>query len=103
MMRWKTTVSMLVAAVLAGTVLIGSRAARAEDETAATYRAKCFGCHGAAADKRFNAALPEQEMIDAILKGKKAEKPPHMPAYADKGITADQAKALVDYMKQLKK
>jgi hypothetical protein len=36
------------------------------------------------------------------LKGKKAEKPPHMPAYESKGVTAEQAKALVDYMKQLK-
>jgi hypothetical protein len=37
-----------------------------------------------------------------VLKGKKVEKPPHMPAYAEKGVSAEQAKALVDHMKQLK-
>jgi hypothetical protein len=40
--------------------------------------------------------------VEIVLKGKKAEKPPHMPAYATKGVTAEQAKALVDHMKQLK-
>jgi hypothetical protein len=40
--------------------------------------------------------------VQAVLKGKKPEKPPNMPAFEDKGITADQAKALVDYMKSVK-
>jgi|SRR5687767_14732008 len=70
-------------------------------DAAATYK-KCVACHGQKAEKKFNEALPEQELVDAILNGKKPEKPPNMPAYADKGITADQAKALVDYMKTLK-
>jgi hypothetical protein len=30
------------------------------------------------------------------------EKPPNMPGFAEKGITADQAKALVAHMKSLK-
>jgi len=41
-------------------------------------------------------------MVQAILKGKKGEKPPNMPAFEEKGITADQAKELVALMKQLK-
>jgi hypothetical protein len=40
--------------------------------------------------------------LQAVLKGKKPEKPPNMPAFEDRGITADQAKALVDYMKSVK-
>jgi len=40
--------------------------------------------------------------VQIILKGKKAEKPPHMPAYETKGINAEQAKALLDYMKSLR-
>jgi hypothetical protein len=36
------------------------------------------------------------------MKGKKVEKPPNMPAFEDKGVTADQAKALITLMKQLK-
>jgi hypothetical protein len=31
------------------------------------------------------------------------EKPPNMPAYEEKGITAEQAKALVAFMKSQKK
>jgi hypothetical protein len=36
------------------------------------------------------------------MKGKKPEKPPNMPAYGEKGVTAEQAKALLEYMKKLK-
>jgi hypothetical protein len=41
-------------------------------------------------------------MVDTILKGKKVEKPPNMPAFEEKGITGDQAKALIAYMKSIK-
>ena len=71
-------------------------------DTAAYFKAKCVMCHGPKAEKKFDAALPEDQMLDAILKGKKVEKPPHMPAYEPKGVTADNAKALIAYMKQLK-
>ena len=66
------------------------------------YNAKCKMCHGAKAEKKFDSALPEDQMLDAVLKGKKAEKPPNMPEYGSKGVTAEQAKGLIDYMKQLK-
>ena len=74
-----------------------------EFDAAATYSSKCVACHGKAAEKKFDAALPEAEMVEAILKGKKGEKPPNMPGYADKGINEDQAKALIAHMKSLKK
>jgi mono/diheme cytochrome c family protein len=73
-----------------------------EDDSAALYKAKCVACHGATAEKRFDATRPEDEMVQAVLKGKKGEKPPNMPSYEEKGITTDQAKALVTHMKQLK-
>jgi mono/diheme cytochrome c family protein len=38
-----------------------------------------------------------------ILKGKEVDEPPDMPAFAEKGVTVEQAKALIAYMKQLKK
>jgi mono/diheme cytochrome c family protein len=72
------------------------------NDSAAYYKAKCVACHGQKADKRFDAALAEQELVDAVLKGKKPEKPPNMPSYEAKGVNGDQAKALVTYMKQLK-
>lgn len=72
------------------------------DDQAATYKAKCAMCHTPTASKFFDPAKPEDEMVGAIMNGKKGEKPPYMPAFADKGITADQAKELVTLMKSLK-
>jgi mono/diheme cytochrome c family protein len=71
-------------------------------DPAAYYKAKCVACHGPKADKRFDPALTDEQYLDAILKGKKPEKPPNMPAYGEKGLTADQAKGLLEYMKQLR-
>ena len=74
-----------------------------EDDAASTYKtAKCVVCHGAKAEKKFDATIAEEEMVKAILTGKKSEKPPNMPAYAEKGISENQAKALIAYMKSLK-
>ena len=63
---------------------------------------KCLVCHGAKAEKKFDPSKPEDQLVEAIMKGKKAEKPPNMPGYEAKGMTADQAKALIIYMKSLK-
>ena len=71
-------------------------------DTAAYYKAKCVACHGKKAEKKFDSSLPEDQLIDIILKGKKAAKPPHMPGYGDKGVSSEQAKALIEHMKQLK-
>ena len=71
-------------------------------DPAAYFKAKCVACHGQKAEKKFDSTLPDAELIDIVMKGKKPEKPPNMPAYADKGVTAEQAKALVEQMKQLK-
>ena len=83
--------------------LLPARARSSEPDAADTYKtAKCVVCHGAKAEKKFDATISEEEMVKAILTGKKVEKPPNMPAYAEKGISGDQAKALVAYMKSLK-
>jgi len=71
-------------------------------DTGAFYKAKCAMCHGASAEKKFDPALTEDQMLEAVLKGKKVEKPPHMPSYEAKGVTADDAKALIAHMKKLK-
>jgi cytochrome c553 len=70
----------------------------------ATYYkdAKCVACHGQKAEKKFNTELKDEELIEIVMKGKKPEKPPNMPSYEAKGLTAEQAKALVEHMKQLK-
>ena len=74
----------------------------AVDDPAATYKAKCAMCHTPKAEKFYDPAIPEEEQIQIVLKGKKGEKPPYMPGFEAKGMTADEAKALVTYMKSLK-
>ena len=72
-------------------------------DAASYYKdAKCVVCHGQKAEKKFDADMKEEALVEIVLKGKKPEKPPNMPGYETKGITADQAKAMVAYMKQLK-
>jgi len=98
--RWLVFAGVLFAV----TFLMASVPARTstQDDTAALYKAKCFACHGATAEKKFDKAKADDELILTVLKGKKMEKPPNMPAYEEKGITADQSKALVGYMKSIK-
>jgi mono/diheme cytochrome c family protein len=91
------------AAPLFLTLALISVPARADgDDAATTYKTKCFACHGAKAEKKWDSTRPEDQMVESILKGKKVEKPPNMPGFAEKGINADQARALIAYMKSLK-
>ena len=94
----------LASAIFAVTFMIASVPARTstQDDTAALYKSKCFACHGATAEKKFDKTKADDELILTVLKGKKMEKPPNMPAYEEKGVTADQSKALVGYMKSIK-
>lgn len=80
---------------------------RAQDEVKpsdpdAYYKAKCVACHGQKAEKKFDPSLTDEQYVETILKGKKPEKPPNMPAYGEKGVTTEQAKALLDHMKHLR-
>jgi mono/diheme cytochrome c family protein len=106
MKTFKMMMLATVTAALVATFALISAAAGAKSaddfDAAATYKAKCLACHGPTAEKKFNVALSDTELVQAVLKGKKGEKPPHMPGYEDKGINEDQAKALVAYMKSLK-
>ena len=100
------SLTILVAMFVAVFALV-SAAARVRNQeqfdVAATYKAKCVACHGAAAEKKFDSTLADAELVQIVLKGKKPEKPPNMPAYEEKGINEEQAKALVAHMKSLKK
>jgi mono/diheme cytochrome c family protein len=66
-------------------------------DAAATYKAKCAGCHGAKAEKAFNRSKSDDQLLNAALKGVK----PKMPSY-EKSLGADACKELVAYMKSLK-
>ena len=97
-----------IAAVLFGiplvamVLLISVPARTTGDDDAALYKSKCAMCHGATAEKKVDKTKADDELIQTVLKGKKLEKPPNMPAFEERGITADQAKVLVGYMKSLK-
>jgi len=105
-MKQVTNTAIAMAVILLFGVIFLNVAATAQDaqpsDPAAFYKAKCVACHGQKAEKKFDAALTEEQQLEAIMKGKKVEKPPNMPAYGEKGVTAEQAKALLDYMKQLR-
>lgn len=91
----------VLALVAFGMMLLTSSAVptRAEsDDAGATYKAKCAMCHGANAEKTFDASKADGALVDAVLKGVK----PKMPAFDGK-LTADQANGLVAYMKSLRK
>ena len=83
-------------------ISVRARASADDFDAAGTYKAKCVACHGAKAEKKLNATLSDDELLQAVLKGKKPEKPPNMPAFEERGITADQAKALIAYIKSIK-
>ena len=86
---------------LYGTTPANVGAAVVEDP-AAVYKAKCAMCHSPKAEKFFDAAKSDDSHVEAILKGKKGEKPPFMPGFEAKGMTVDDAKGLAAYMKSLK-
>ena len=80
-----------------------TRASAVEEfDAAATFKAKCVMCHTATASKNFDASKTDEQLAEAILKGVKGEKPPFMPAYEAKGVTPEQAKALVTHMRSVK-
>jgi mono/diheme cytochrome c family protein len=99
--RWNKPAVAIAGAMFAVMFLIASVPAStaSTDDAAALYKSKCFACHGATAEKKFDATKADADLIETVLKGRKMEKPPSMPGYEEKGITADQAKALVAFMK----
>ena len=100
-MRGTRLLLVLSGVIFAAAILFASVPARAtnDDDAAALFKSKCVACHGATAEKKFDATKTDDVLIETVLKGRKMEKPPNMPAYEEKGITADQAKALVAFMK----
>ncbi|HEY0730743.1 MAG TPA: cytochrome c [Pyrinomonadaceae bacterium] len=104
MMKLKAITGTVTIALVLGMLAVVSAESPAQEpsDTAAYYKAKCVMCHGKKAEKKFDTALPDDKLVEIVLQGKQAEKPPHMPGYAAKGVTAEQAKAFVEHMKQLR-
>ena len=73
-----------------------------QNDIAADYKKNCVLCHKPNAEKFFEPSKMDEVLVEIVLNGKKAEKPPHMPAYKDKGVDVDKAKLLVAYMRQMR-
>jgi mono/diheme cytochrome c family protein len=69
-------------------------------DAAAVYKAKCTACHGKQSEKKFDKTKTDDVLTEVVLKGKDA-KPLKMPAYETKGVTPEQARALVAQMRTL--
>jgi mono/diheme cytochrome c family protein len=72
---------------------------------AATFKAKCAGCHGADGQGKVGPALKgtsltADQITEILTKGNDAKKPPHKKPVS--GVSADDAKAVADYVKALK-
>ncbi|HXD34684.1 MAG TPA: cytochrome c [Pyrinomonadaceae bacterium] len=104
--RWNSlTVALAIMSLITLAFLVaGSAQTEVKYVDAASYYkdAKCLVCHGPKAEKKFDTTKTDEEMLEIVMKGKKAEKPPNMPSYEAKGLTPDQAKAMIEYMKSLK-
>jgi mono/diheme cytochrome c family protein len=72
------------------------------DDPAAAYKAKCAACHTPTASKFYDPSHKDEDQVQVILKGKKGEKPPFMPGFEAKGMTAAEAAGLAAYMRTLK-
>ncbi len=72
---------------------------------AATYKAKCAGCHGPEGQGKVGPALKGtsltgDQITDLLTKGNDAKKAPHKKALSS--LSADDAKAVAAFVKTLK-
>src|SRR5437763_11896905 len=100
----KKIAAALIGIPLVAAALLVSVPARiaTDDDAAALFNTKCKMCHGATAEKKIDKTKADDALIQTVLDGKTMEKPPNMPAFKERGLTPDQAKGLVEYMKSLK-
>jgi mono/diheme cytochrome c family protein len=86
--------------------------APAAEDGAALFKAKCAPCHGADATGKPAVKAPslvseeakkltDDELTDAIANGGKEKKASH--AFSKKGVTPEQVKALISYIRELQK
>ncbi len=108
----KTTKILMLVMVIAVTLFIVLPNLSWAEDGAALYKAKCAACHGADATGKPAAKIPslvspeakglsDADLTDAIANGGKAQKASH--AFAKKGLSEDQVKAIVTYVRGLQK
>ena len=100
-MRLTKFIVMFVVCTLVISVALPAFAA----DGAAVYKAKCAACHGPEGQGKVGPAvkgssLSADQITDLLTKGADAKKAPHKKAVA--GLSADDAKAVAEYVKTLK-
>jgi mono/diheme cytochrome c family protein len=100
-MRLTKLIVLFVIFTLAVSIAVPAFAA----DGAATYKAKCAACHGPEGQGKVGPAvkgtsLSADQITDLLTKGEDAKKAPHKKAI--NGVSADDAKAVADYVKTLK-
>jgi mono/diheme cytochrome c family protein len=100
-MRVPKLLIFLVVVVLAVAIALPVFAA----DGAATYKTKCAMCHGPEGQGKTGPALKgtsltADQIVDVLTKGAEAKKPPHKKPVS--GLSADDAKAVAEYVKSLK-
>jgi len=99
-------------AVAVSVLIFTPRTSRAAEDGAALYKSKCAVCHGANGEGKPALKAPsltsddakkksDADLTDQIANGGKEKKATH--AFSKKGVTDDQVKALVAYIRELQK
>jgi len=100
-MRVTKLIVLLIVIALSVSIALPAFAA----DGAATYKAKCASCHGPEGQGKVGPALKgtpltADQITDLLTKGNDAKKVPHKKGLS--GMTADDAKAVADFVKTLK-
>jgi len=101
-----------VLALAASVLIFTPRASRAAEDGGALFKAKCAVCHGANGEGKPALKAPsltsdeakklsDADLTDMIANGGKEKKATH--AFSKKGVTDEQVKALVAYIRELQK
>ena len=109
-MNWKKLATMVLATF--AVLLLAPHAAQAADDGAALYKSKCAPCHGSDGAGKPAVKAPslisdeakkssDADLTDMIANGGKDKKASH--AFSKKGVSEDQVKALVAYIRSIQK
>src|SRR6476646_4318368 len=107
-----TKLVILIVMIAVALFLILPNLSWAADDGATIFKAKCAACHGADLAGKPAAKAPslvsdeakkasDADLSDAIANGGKAKKPMH--AFANKGMSEDQIKMVVSYIRAQQK
>ena len=107
-----TKLVMLIVMIALALFLILPNLSWAADDAATVYKTKCAACHGVDLGGKPAAKIPslvsddakklsDADLTDVIANGGKDKKASH--AFANKGVTPDQIKMVVSYIRDAQK